>query len=261
MSKTPGVAILGAFALFVVGCNADESSTPTENLGPPTATEPTETITNEPRPLLVAQVVDGDTIYLDSGDRIRLVQIDAPEGKGECYGKKAGRVLRQLLPVGTQVSVARDPRLNNADRFGRLLRYVVRGSAKGPVRGMAGQSVNLGLIERGAASVWFSGGARGLAAREFLSAAKRAKSARRGFWGACEASLDPLHAVATAPKRNEPNPATLVQPGCEPGYSPCLPITGDLDCPDVEAMGLAPITVTGSDRYRLDGDGDGTGCE
>ncbi len=211
MSKTPGVAILGAFALFVVGCNADESSTPTENLGPPTATEPTETITNEPRPLLVAQVVDGDTIYLDSGDRIRLVQIDAPEGKGECYGKKAGRVLRQLLPVGTQVSVARDPRLTNADRFGRLLRYVVRGSAKGPVRGMAGQSVNLGLIERGAASAWFSGGARG--------------------------------------------------PGCEPGYSPCLPITGDLDCPDVEAMGLAPITVTGSDRYRLDGDGDGTGCE
>jgi hypothetical protein len=46
-----------------------------------------------------------------------------------------------------------------------------------------------------------------------------------------------------------------------PGYSPCLPITGDLDCRDIEAMGLAPVTVTGSDRYRLDGDGDGIGCE
>lgn len=225
-----------------------------------TSTE-TETVEPPPVTLFVSGVIDGDTLDLDNGDRIRLVQIDAPEGKGDCYGRKAGTVLRQLLPVGTQVSLARDPRLNNADRFGRLLRYVVRGAAKGPVRGMAGQSVNLALIERGAASVWFSGGAKGHAAREFLSAAKRAKSTRRGFWGACEASLDPMHALATAPKRNEPNPSTLVQPGCEPGYSPCLPVTGDLDCPDIEAMGVAPVTVSGSDRYRLDGDGDGTGCE
>jgi hypothetical protein len=30
---------------------------------------------------------------------------------------------------------------------------------------------------------------------------------------------------------------------------------------DVEAMGKAPVRVTGSDRYRLDADGDGWGCE
>jgi hypothetical protein len=36
---------------------------------------------------------------------------------------------------------------------------------------------------------------------------------------------------------------------------------GDLDCDDVEAMGLAPVRATGRDRYRLDGDDDGVGCE
>jgi hypothetical protein len=49
-------------------------------------------------------------------------------------------------------------------------------------------------------------------------------------------------------------------PGCEPGYSPCLPAAGDLDCADIPAS-KKPIHVTGSDPFRLDGDGDGLGCE
>ena len=49
-------------------------------------------------------------------------------------------------------------------------------------------------------------------------------------------------------------------PGCEPGYSPCLPVAGDLDCSDIPAA-KKPVRVSGSDPYRLDGDGDGLGCE
>jgi hypothetical protein len=48
---------------------------------------------------------------------------------------------------------------------------------------------------------------------------------------------------------------------CMGGYSPCLPVTGDLDCADVVAMGRAPVRVRGSDPYGLDGDNDGIGCE
>jgi hypothetical protein len=55
--------------------------------------------------------------------------------------------------------------------------------------------------------------------------------------------------------------ATAATQSCEPGYSPCLPIVGDLNCDDVRAMGKAPVRVTGSDRYRLDADDDGWGCE
>ena len=47
---------------------------------------------------------------------------------------------------------------------------------------------------------------------------------------------------------------------CEPGYSPFLPIVADLGCGEISDS-LKPIRVTGSDRYRLDGDGDGVACE
>jgi hypothetical protein len=49
-------------------------------------------------------------------------------------------------------------------------------------------------------------------------------------------------------------------PGCQPGYSPCLPRAADLNCADIPAS-KRPVRVTGSDPYRLDGDGDGVACE
>jgi hypothetical protein len=48
--------------------------------------------------------------------------------------------------------------------------------------------------------------------------------------------------------------------GCQPGYSPCLPRVVDLNCSDIPSS-KKPIRVTGSDPYRLDGDGDGVACE
>jgi hypothetical protein len=48
--------------------------------------------------------------------------------------------------------------------------------------------------------------------------------------------------------------------GCQAGYSPCLPRVADLNCGDIPAS-KKPIRVTGSDPYRLDGDGDGSACE
>ena len=54
---------------------------------------------------------------------------------------------------------------------------------------------------------------------------------------------------------------TATGAACMSGYSPCLPITGDLDCADVRALGRAPVLVSGDDPYRLDSDGNGYGCE
>jgi len=58
------------------------------------------------------------------------------------------------------------------------------------------------------------------------------------------------------PKTKAPK-KTPKKSNCMAGYSPCLPIVADLDCPDIGH----PVTVTGSDPYRLDRDGDGTGCD
>jgi hypothetical protein len=48
--------------------------------------------------------------------------------------------------------------------------------------------------------------------------------------------------------------------GCQPGYSPCLARVADLNCSDIPSS-KKPVRVTGSDPYRLDGDGDGIACE
>lgn len=44
---------------------------------------------------------------------------------------------------------------------------------------------------------------------------------------------------------------------CSPNYQPCLPVTDDLNCSDVEYQ----VRVVGADEYNLDRDGNGIGCE
>jgi hypothetical protein len=45
--------------------------------------------------------------------------------------------------------------------------------------------------------------------------------------------------------------------GCNPNYSPCIPIVKDLDCKQI----IGQVHVIGKDVYNLDRDGDGLGCE
>ncbi len=53
----------------------------------------------------IDHVVDGDTIAVRNGQRVRLVQIDTPEVffGTECYGRAASRATKSLLPVGSRV--------------------------------------------------------------------------------------------------------------------------------------------------------------
>src|SRR5262245_32036095 len=139
----------------------------------------------------IQYVIDGDTVVLANGLHVRLVQIDAPEvHERECYGTQARALLRRLIPPGTTVRVESDPRLDQVDRYGRLLRYLVRGSV----------NLNLELVRAGAATVWFYRGDRGRYARELIGSALAARAAHRGLWGACPGTpFDPYHAASTGP--------------------------------------------------------------
>ncbi|MCW0215445.1 MAG: hypothetical protein OJJ54_18980, partial [Pseudonocardia sp.] len=55
----------------------------------------------------------------------------------------------------------------------------------------------------------------------------------------------------------EPAPTAAGGSGCSPNYSPCLPITRDLNCSDV----VGTVRVLGTDVYGLDRNKDGIGCE
>jgi micrococcal nuclease len=139
---------------------------------------------------VVARVIDGDTIELLGGQRVRLVQIDTPEKNEECYGDAASALTGRLLPPGTRVRIERDPGLDQVDRYQRELAYVWKGK----------EDVNVTLVREGAAGVWFYGGRRGRHASELLQATEQARAERKGLWAACPlARLDPLDAMSSGP--------------------------------------------------------------
>jgi hypothetical protein len=71
----------------------------------------------------------------------------------------------------------------------------------------------------------------------------------------------PKPQAAPAPSEPPATPQPIVSPqgGCDPGYQgACVPYAPpDLDCDDIGTT----VRVIGSDPHRLDGDGDGYGCE
>jgi micrococcal nuclease len=139
---------------------------------------------------VVARVIDGDTIELVGGQRVRLVQIDTPEKHGECYGDQASAITRGLIPSGTHVRIEQDPKLDQVDRFQRKLAYVWKGD----------EDVNVTLVRAGAAGVWFFDGHRGRYADELLAAAEHARIDHRGLWGACPlARFDPNSSMSSGP--------------------------------------------------------------
>jgi micrococcal nuclease len=88
----------------------------------------------------VARVIDGDTIELANGKKVRLLGIDAPE-HGQHYYEEAKRELSDLVE-GKEVILESD--VTNADKSGRLLRYVF----------LDDLFVNLELVKLGFANVY-----------------------------------------------------------------------------------------------------------
>lgn len=140
---------------------------------------------------VVQRVADGDSIVLRGGDRVRLVQIDAPElGEGECYGREALRELERMLQPRDVIILEADPRLDRFDRYRRLLRYVRLNDT----------NVNVALVRRGAATPYFRHGVRGRYADELFEAVDEARDGNRGAWGACRVSWASNRQIETRPR-------------------------------------------------------------
>jgi len=76
--------------------------------------------------VLVDRVVDGDTIELSDGRKVRYIGIDTPETKDprkevQCFGEEAS-AYNQDLVEGKVVAIEAD--VVDKDRYDRLLRYV-----------------------------------------------------------------------------------------------------------------------------------------
>ncbi len=125
---------------------------------------------------VVARVVDGDTIELETGEKVRYLMVDTPEstsGATDCFGENA-RQFNADLVLGKTVSLRYD--VECEDRYDRLLAYVSLGD----------QEVNSLLVDRGYACVLHIPPNGADRVDEFEALERAARAAGRGMWGICE---------------------------------------------------------------------------
>jgi len=126
---------------------------------------------------IVKRVVDGDTIELSDGRKVRYIGVDTPElhhpTKGvQCFGKEAMEKNKQLVE-GKTIRMEKD--VSETDRYKRLLRYVWQGDI----------FINEYLAREGYAlqatfppDVSYE--------TLFTAAAQEARENNRGLWNACK---------------------------------------------------------------------------
>ncbi|MDQ3099236.1 MAG: thermonuclease family protein [bacterium] len=126
--------------------------------------------------VIIRRIIDGDTIELSDGRKLRYIGIDTPEtvkpnAPVECFGKDASNKNKELA-AGKQAELEKD--VSEVDRYGRLLRFVY----------IDGVMINELLVRQGFAyastyppDVKYS--------QLFKEAQKEAQEFGLGLWGAC----------------------------------------------------------------------------
>ena len=155
--SAPRIALgLGLGALLLTGCQFGEE----ERCGPTSGT--------------VARVIDGDTIELTSGERIRYLMVDTPETSGgvECWGEEAKQYNTDLV-AGKDITLVYDTECK--DRFDRTLAYVYLGD----------REINSLLIQNGFACVLHIPPNGTDRKSEFESLEAIAQQQGLGLWGQC----------------------------------------------------------------------------
>ncbi|MDR3559156.1 MAG: thermonuclease family protein [Candidatus Pacebacteria bacterium] len=142
----------------------------TKNNAPAENNQPTMEIAK------VKYVIDGDTIELENGEKVRYIGIDAPETVDpkkpiQCFGPQASAADKKLVE-GQTVRLLKD--VSEKDMYGRLLRYAWVGNI----------FVNDYLVREGYARLdTFPPDTK--YAAQFKADETEAKNNGRGLWGAC----------------------------------------------------------------------------
>ena len=148
---------LAVIVVLLSGCGKPESK-----CGPSTAQ--------------VDYVVDGDTLALVGGTKVRLLLVDTPEttqGKNDCYGQEA-KSFTVAQVVGKTLELSYDE-ASCVDRYGRTLAYVKIGSV----------DLNAELAKQGFACFLFVKPGGEARKEEFATYESEAKTNRTGMWGSC----------------------------------------------------------------------------
>ena len=117
----------------------------------------------------VDRVVDGDTFFCASGEKVRLIGIDTPELDQGSIGRRAREALISLIPIGSEVGLEID--VQRTDRYQRVLAYIWTGSVM----------VNEAMVSQGWA-ILYTVPPNVRYVERFQIAQDSAKAAGAGFW-------------------------------------------------------------------------------
>lgn len=131
----------------------------------------------------VAKAIDGDTIELTTGERVRYIGIDTPETKHpqkgvQCFGREAAARNKELVE-GKKILMEKD--VSDTDRYDRFLRYIYLPNPEATDEALF---VNEYLVEQGYAQaltyppdVKYN--------QIMLDAQRMAQEEKRGLWSKC----------------------------------------------------------------------------
>lgn len=193
----------------------------------------------------VTKVIDGDTIDIDTGERVRLICIDSPEYYEEEY-QEAKDYLEDLI-LYKKVKLEKD--VSEVGKYGRLVRYVYLED---------GTFVNEMIVKKGyATAYWYK---PDISLCPIIQTAEDyARRHELGIWKEEEEEQEPELEIEEEPEVEEPEPEEEEQEVCD-----CS--SNIYNCPDFSTHNEAQACFeycggTSNDIHRLDRDGDGDACE
>lgn len=245
------------------------ASSMTENVPPTALQEPTATPTATPAPtpasthggvlVKVVNVVDGDTIKVETGETVRYIGIDTPETVHpakpvQCYGKEASDKNTELVE-GKIIELEKD--MSEKDKYGRLLRYIWLGDVL----------INEVLVREGfAQSSTYPPDVK--YQDRFVEAQRLALGEKKGLWGS--ACAIPPTSKPTSQPTVKPTPndsGTTSSGGSQSGGGQSGGGTGSYMCncskicPQMSSCAEAQYQLNVCGCSQRDADKDGIACD
>ena len=206
----------------------------------------------------VVKVIDGDTIELENGQKVRYIGVNTPETVDprksiECYGKEASNKNKELVE-GKFVRLEKD--VSETDRYGRLLRYIWINDT----------FVNEYLVREGYAQV--STYPPDVKYEErFLDAQRIAVNEERGLWGSkCENTQLNINVSISTTNQTQTNTSSISKLQSQINETSYVCSYNAYNCNDFSTHNEAQTAFikcggVNKDIHRLDADHDGIACE